>query len=50
MSKENQLKRFGALTDKELLQLYIEYVEYRDKECGGRAYLTVEQFYKERGL
>lgn len=44
------MKAFDDLTSDELSKLYMKFVVYRDKQCNGRAAMSVKEFYKKRGL
>lgn len=35
------------LSHDQLLSLYLQFVAYRDRDCGGRANMSVERFYNE---
>jgi hypothetical protein len=34
----------------ELKSLYFKYARYRDSECGGRAEISIMEFYKRYGI
>ena len=35
------------LTQEQLMSLYLQFVVYRDRDCGGRANMSIERFYNE---